>query len=218
MLRRFGGAMAADRDGALRYTGLINPGEMHMSSDIDEIRVFDLNQQWGWFVGLGAVFLLLGMIAFGNLVAATVVSVLFVGILVGAAGIAFLVHAFQVRGWQNVTFWALSGGLYTMAGLLAFINPTLASTVITLLMAVSFMAAGGFRIWFGLQLRPGRGWQLIALSGAVTALIGLIIAFSWPASGLWLLGLILAVDLTVQGAVMVVFGLGLRGALAAFGD
>lgn len=121
-------------------------------------------------------------------------------------------------GWANVMFWALSGALYTAAGLLAFINPTLASAVITLLMAVSLMAAGGFRIWFGLQLRPGPGWQLIALSGAVTALIGLIIAFSWPASGLWLFGLILAVDLTVQGAMMVLFGLGLRTAVAAFGD
>ncbi|WP_339744966.1 HdeD family acid-resistance protein [uncultured Maricaulis sp.] len=189
-----------------------------MTNDLDEVRVFDLNRQWGWFVGLGAVFLLFGLIAFGNLFAATMVSVLFVGILVGAAGIAFLVHAFQVRGWQNVTFWALSGGLYTIAGLLAFINPTLASTVITLVMAVSFMAAGAFRIWFGLQLRPGRGWQLIALSGAVTALIGLIIAFSWPASGLWLLGLILAVDLTVQGAAMVLFGLGLRPVLPVGGD
>tara|TARA_R110000868_G_scaffold1694_11_gene13674 strand:- start:18 stop:587 length:570 start_codon:yes stop_codon:yes gene_type:complete len=189
-----------------------------MSDDLDEVRVFDLNRQWGWFAGLGGVFLLFGLIAFGNLVAATIASVYVFGLLIGIAGIAFLAHAFQVRGWQNVMFWALSGGLYTLAGLLAFINPTLASTVITLLMAVSFIAAGAFRIWFGLQLRPGPGWQLIALSGAVTGLIGLIIAFSWPASGLWLLGLILALDLTVQGAMLVLFGLGLRSALAAFGD
>ncbi|WP_417497626.1 HdeD family acid-resistance protein [Maricaulis sp.] len=189
-----------------------------MSHDLDEVRVFDLNRQWGWFVGLGAVFLLFGLIAFGNLFAATIASVYVFGFLIGVAGIAFLGHAFQVRGWQNVLFWALSGGLYTVAGLLAFLNPTLASTVITLLMAVSFMAAGAFRIWFGLQLRPAAGWQLIALSGAVTALIGLIIAFSWPASGLWMLGLILAVDLTVQGVMLVLFGLGLRSALAAFGD
>lgn len=189
-----------------------------MSHDLDEVRVFDLNRQWGWFVGLGGVFLLFGLIAFGNLFAATIASVYVFGLLIGVAGIAFLGHAFQVRGWQNVMFWALSGGLYTMAGLLAFINPTLASSVITLLMAVSFMAAGGFRIWFGLKLRPGPGWQLLALSGAVTALIGLTIAFSWPASGLWLLGLILAVDLTVQGAAMVLFGLGLRPVLPAAGD
>jgi len=189
-----------------------------MSNDFDDIHVFDLNRQWGWFVGLGAVFLLFGLIAFGNLFAATVASVYVFGLLIGVAGIAFLAQAFQVRGWANVLFWALSGGLYTVAGLLAFLNPTLASTVITLLMAVSFMAAGALRIWFGLQLRPDAGWQLIALSGAVTALIGLIIAVSWPASGLWMLGLILAVDLTVQGVMMVMFGLGLRSALAAFGD
>lgn len=189
-----------------------------MSQDIDTIPVFDLNRNWVWFVALGVVFLLFGLIAFGNLFAATVVSVLFVGVLVGAAGIAFLVHAFQVRGWENVMFWALSGALYTAAGLLAFINPTLASAVITMLMAASLIAAGGFRIWFGLQLRPGMGWELIAVSGAVTALIGLIIAFSLPAASLWLLGMILAVDLTVQGAMLIVIGLGLKNALAAFGD
>tara|TARA_R110000868_G_scaffold2321_1_gene17199 strand:+ start:53895 stop:54461 length:567 start_codon:yes stop_codon:yes gene_type:complete len=181
-----------------------------MSSDIDTIRVFNVNRHWGWFVGLGAVFLLFGLLALGNLVAATVATVVFVGALVGIAGIGFLAHAFQVRGWNNILFWGLSGALYTTAGLLAFVNPLMASALITILMAVSLIAAGAFRIWFALQLRPATGWRMIGLSGIVTTLIGLMIAASWPTSSLWVLGLVIAVDLTVQGVMLIIVGLGLK--------
>src|SRR5262245_16301719 len=117
-----------------------------------------LQSKWIWFVVLGVLLLLCGGIAFGNLLLATVVSVYYVGMLMLFGGIMYLVHAFQVKGWDNALFWALSGVLYTLAGIFAFINPILASAALTLFLAVALIIAGVFRVWVGNRLRPMKGW------------------------------------------------------------
>jgi uncharacterized membrane protein HdeD (DUF308 family) len=53
---------------------------------------------WGWFVTLGVALLVLGVLAFGNLLAATSASVLFVGAMMIVGAVAQLIRAFQVKG------------------------------------------------------------------------------------------------------------------------
>jgi len=48
------------------------------------------------------------------------------------------------------------------------------------------------------------------LSGAVAILAGGVILSGWPASGLWVLGLILGIDLVVHGVWWIVFAFVLR--------
>ena len=125
-------------------------------------------------------------------------------------GIVHLAHAFQVRGWEHILFWVLSGLLYTVAGVLAFANPLLASEALTLFLAIALLIAGTFRVWVGRKLKPERGWVWIVISGLATAAAGIAIAVGWPVNSLWILGLFLAFDLIFQGWTLVAFGLVLR--------
>jgi uncharacterized membrane protein HdeD (DUF308 family) len=104
----------------------------------------------------------------------------------------------------------LSGLLYVIAGIFAFINPILTSAALTLFLAVALVIAGIFRLWVGLRAKPMKGWGWIVASGVITALAGFVIALGWPVNSLWVLGLFLAVDLIVQGWTMIAFGFGLR--------
>lgn len=169
-----------------------------------------LRAKWGWFVALGLLLLACSFVAFANLFIATVVSVYYVGILMLLGGVVHLVHAAQVRGWEHVLFWALSGLLYTLAGIFAFINPLLASAVLTLFLAVALVVAGVFRIWIGRRLKPVRGWGWMLFGGVVTVLAGFAVVLGWPINSLWILGLFLAVDLCFQGVTLVAFGMGIR--------
>jgi uncharacterized membrane protein HdeD (DUF308 family) len=54
---------------------------------------------WGWFVALGVAFLVLGVLAFGDLLAASLASVLFVGAMLIVGAVAQVIRAFQVKGW-----------------------------------------------------------------------------------------------------------------------
>lgn len=170
----------------------------------------ELREKWGWFVGLGILMLVAGVIAMLNLFLATVVSVYYVGALMLVGGIFQIVHAFSVKTWGRLAWWLLSGLVYAAAGIIAFANPLLASSVLTLLLAAALLAAGVMRIWVGLENRERANWGWIVAAGVVTALAGLVIALGWPVNSLFILGAFLAVDLIFQGAALTAFGMALK--------
>ncbi len=53
------------------------------------------------------------------------------------------------------------------------------------------------------------GWAIF-LSGIVAVLAGAIILARWPASGLWVLGLLLGIDLLVSGIAWIAYSFGVR--------
>ncbi len=183
---------------------------MATSHDAKTIGFPALQQKWGWFAGLGILMMIAGLIAFGNLLAATVISVFFVGGVMVAGGVLHLIHAFQVKTWERVLYWALSGALYAFAGVMAFVNPLLTSAVLTLLIGAALIVAGAFRLWLGFTLRGMGSWGWVALSGVVTLLAGFVIAAGWPVNSLWILGLFLSVDLFLQGSSLLAFAIALR--------
>ncbi|WP_160005208.1 HdeD family acid-resistance protein [Rhizobium sp. 18055] len=169
-----------------------------------------LQSKWLWFAILGALLIACGAIAAANIFLATVVSVYYVGLFMLIGGVVYLIHAFQVRDWDQLVFWALSGVLYVLAGIFAFINPILASAALTLFLALALLIAGVFRVWVGLRMRSAKGWGWVLASGVITALAGFVIVLGWPVNSLWILGLFLACDLFIQGWSMLAFAFAIR--------
>ncbi len=178
-----------------------------MTFGLDTPSVATVRDKWGWFLALGILLLILGFLALANLLVATVASVFYIGMMMLTGGIAYLVHAFQVKGWDHILFWAASGILYTIAGLLAFWNPALTAAIVTFFIAMALIVAGIFRLWIGLKMRPMRGSGWFIFGGVITGLAGLVIAFGWPVNSLWILGLFLAIDLTIQGWALIAVAL-----------
>lgn len=166
--------------------------------------------KWGWFVALGVLLLVAGGISAANLLTATVASVFVVGSLMLVAGIGEIIHAFSVKDWGGFFWWLLSGILYAASGVVAFMNPLLASAVLTFMLAAGLLASGALRIWVGFKERPNSGWGWVVAGGMVTVLLGLIIAAGWPVNSLWVLGMFLAIDLIFQGWTFIAVGLALK--------
>jgi uncharacterized membrane protein HdeD (DUF308 family) len=171
-----------------------------------------LRHNWGWFVGLGVLFVVAGLLALGNLMVGTLVSVLFIGAMMTVAGIAHVIHAFQVRDWTSFAFWLLTGLLYTAAGLLIAYNPVLGASDFTLFIGVALIASGVMRIIVAFGMRDHAGWGWMLAAGAVTLLLGLMIAAHWPVDSLWVLGMFLGIDLLFTGIALVSWGLRLKPA------
>ena len=179
------------------------PGSIQPSLD-------DLRHRWGWFVALGLLFLVLGTVAFFNVVLATVASVYMIGVLMIIGGIVQIVHAFGVRRWSSFFWWLAGGIVYAVGGFFAFQNPLLASSVLTLILAVALAMSGAMRIMAGFRAKPNRSWGWMVAGGIVTLLAGLVIALGWPVNSLFILGLFLAIDFVFQGWGFIAFGLALR--------
>lgn len=171
-----------------------------------------LQARWGWFVGLGIVLLVLGVLALGHVFAATLASVIFIGMLMAVAGVGQLMHAWRIKQTQGFIFWSVSGLFYLAAGLFAVLQPVQGATVLTLLFGAMLIAVGALRTWLWFNNRGQRGWGWLGVSGVLTLLVGVLIASGWPGNSVWILGLLLAIDLLFQGWSALFLGLALRQA------
>lgn len=171
-----------------------------------------LRGRWPWFIGVGVVLLLLGVVAMVYVVGATLASVVFIATLMILGGIAQLVHAWSIRPWANFLLWSVTGALYVVAGVFALMNPIEGAALLTLLLGGTLIAMGSLRLWLWYQNRSQTGWKWLALSGVFSLAAGLLIAAGWPENSLYLLGMLLAIDLIFQGWGVLWIGLALRKA------
>jgi uncharacterized membrane protein HdeD (DUF308 family) len=169
-----------------------------------------LRAKSGWIIALGVVYVIAGFVALGSIMIATVASVLIVGVMMIVAGVAELINAFQIKSWGKFLIWASLGVLYIVAGFVTFENPLLAAVVLTLMLGASLVASGIIRVIIGFSMKRETPWIWVALSGAITLLLGLLILARWPINSVYILGLFLGIDLIMAGTGWIWLGSGLR--------
>jgi uncharacterized membrane protein HdeD (DUF308 family) len=166
--------------------------------------------RWGWFVALGIAQLVLGAIAWFDVIAFTIAGVIFIGALVLVAGVFQIVHAFMDREWGSFALHLLVGILYVIGGLLLMDDPFPGAFIITIFVAAALVIGGILRIIIGVQHRHMPGWGLLVAGGVISLLVGLMLYMMLPWSGLWVVGTLIAVELIVHGVSWIQFGLTLR--------
>jgi uncharacterized membrane protein HdeD (DUF308 family) len=177
----------------------------------------ELKTNWGWLFALGSCAIILGTYGLYMTFALTLASVLFFGFLILAAGAFQFIHAFTCQGWKGVSWHVLIALLYVLAGGVIIMDPLLASEVLTLVLAGILIAIGLLRMIMALQLRPvAQAWYWPLLSGLVSVLLGGLIIAQWPASGIWVIGLFVAIELIFNGWSYLFIALAAR--TAAQGD
>jgi len=172
-----------------------------------------LKQNWGWLLALGLISIVLGTAGFYMTFAFTLTSVLIFGYLLLVGGVLQLVHAATCKGWKSVLWHVLIALLYIAAGIDIIADPVRASAVLTLILAGILIAVGLSRIVMGFQLRSAvDGWYWSVLSGLISIVLGGMIIAQWPESGLWVIGLFVAIELLFNGWSMIFVALAARKA------
>ncbi|ACI92022.1 hded protein [Afipia carboxidovorans OM5] len=169
-----------------------------------------LRAKWGWILALGIVYIVAGIIALGNGLLSTVLSVAIIGAVMFISGVFEIISAFQMKTWSSFFLWIVLGALYALAGIFVWANPLLAAGALTLLIGIALIASGLVRIFLAFRLPDTAPRFWICLSGAITVLLGAIILSQWPVSSLYVLGLFLGIDLLFAGFGWVGMALKLR--------
>jgi uncharacterized membrane protein HdeD (DUF308 family) len=160
------------------------------------------------------VSIFVGLLAISSAFAATMASVVVFGLLLLIAGITEVIHAMMVRNGRGFALHLLAAALYLIVGLFMLEDPARAATVLTLLLAASFLAGGVLRIIFSLAMRFA-AWPWVLLNGLVDLILGVVILSGWPGSGLWVIGLFVGIDLLFHGWSWVILALAARTYSAA---
>lgn len=171
----------------------------------------ELGRNWGWTLALGLLFLILGAVGLAMLFGLTIVSILFIGVLMLAGGAAQALETFKCKGWKGALWHLLIAVLYILGGLVVIYDPASMSKLISLALGGVLTAVGVARVLIARQLRgKGASWIGMLLTGLVSVALGMMIMFEWPLSGLFAIALFIAFDLLLQGVSYVTLALTTR--------
>ncbi len=187
--------------------------EEKISTQIVVVDLEELPRRWGWLMALGILMLVTGSMGLVMSVAMTMITVLFFGAIILVNGTFSLVQTIFAKEeqWRGRLTHILLALLYIGAGALILANPAAASAALTLLLGGVFLAMGITRIMYGLRLRKlGWKWVMPVVIGVIDILFALILAFSWPISGLWVIGIFVSVELLMYGWMLTFTALAVR--------
>jgi uncharacterized membrane protein HdeD (DUF308 family) len=182
----------------MNYTGPFSPGDFQGFAE--------LRKNWGWFLALGILLVILGLFAISSSVFVTLLSVIFLGSLILIGGVAQLIYSFYAVKWSGFFLSLLAGILYTVTGFLMVRHPTIGALTLTLLLASFYTVSGVFRIIGSLTMRF-QHWGWLLFSGIVSLILGILIFSEWPISGLWIIGLFVGIDMLFIGWSWIIIAL-----------
>lgn len=186
---------------------------MNESKTIDNIKG-EAGKNTGWLLFMGIVLIVLGTAGLYMTGTLTLVSVLYFGFLVIAGGVLMLFDAFRAEGRKQKLWDILISLAYIAVGIIMVSNPGKSAAWFTLFISLFLLVSGLFRIIVGFQLRNEvNGWLLPVIGGAVSMLLAFMIFSQWPVSGLWVIGLFIAIEMIMQGISMVTIAMAARAAL-----
>jgi uncharacterized membrane protein HdeD (DUF308 family) len=167
-----------------------------------------------WLLVLGALLIVVGMVAISSSFIATLATVVILGTLLMIGGAVEIVDAFLGRGWRGFWMHLLAGILYLVLGFLLVQRPVAAAAIFTLMLAAAFFVGGLFRIIVALSERF-YGWGWVLLNGVVTLILGILIWREWPEAAFWVIGLFVGIDMLFAGWSLVITALTIRSVAAS---
>lgn len=164
----------------------------------------------GALIGMGILFIALGLIGIAGQTLFSFVTINVLGAFLIFGGALQFAHALKSSGWKSVGIQIILAILYIAAGIYTWAFPIPALEAITLWLAAIFFVTGFLRLISAFQHRHFQEWFWLVLSSAISILMGVLIMSGYPESSLWLPGLLIAIELLLQGWSLLFLGLAAR--------
>jgi uncharacterized membrane protein HdeD (DUF308 family) len=154
--------------------------------------------RWKWLLALGVVLLLLGLASAGATTLLSLTSLLVFGPLLLASSVLQVLMAFFAEEGKESLLHFLAAAPEAALAFLIMAHPLLGITDLVMLVAILLMVSGLVRLARSLLTHsPGRAWAFMAGGGAL--ILGICVWLQVPVSGLWFVGLCIALDFICHG-------------------
>jgi uncharacterized membrane protein HdeD (DUF308 family) len=175
-----------------------------MSSTESAVRRGGRSSRSWWDVVIGGILVGTGVVVLGDVVVASVVSVLFLGWTLVIGGVVGIVASLMLIGGGDFWIGTLASVLAAVSGVVLLRNPETALLALALAIGAVMLVSGITRLAAAVQNREAR--LALVLSGLLSIVLALIILIRWPSSALWLVGMVLGIQLIVDGATLILIG------------
>jgi uncharacterized membrane protein HdeD (DUF308 family) len=147
----------------------------------------------------GVLALIVGVVAIVVPAVASVGTAIFIGWVLLFAGVSLVFDAFSHGHLGGKLLRLLLALLTSAAGLYLLLAPLRGTFTLTVMLVIWFIAIGFARIAGGLVTLGSPGAGLTILSGAISLVLGILIAEELPSSADWAIGLLVGVDFLFFG-------------------
>lgn len=169
----------------------------------------------GWLVALGVVTVVAGFLSMGYPWASGLGVTVIVGIAMVIAGVARTVGVFRAGSFGQGALALLGGTLTFVAGVVLVTRPGIGLTSLTLMLGVYLLTDGISGVLLAFHVKPEPGWGGMLFSAGMGLLLGILLLWEWPLSGLWAIGTLVGINLVLTGFSMVSIGSAARKAAGA---
>jgi uncharacterized membrane protein HdeD (DUF308 family) len=160
-----------------------------------------LGTHWKLFMFQAVVMIILGVLAVGAPVVATITIDYFVGWLFLISGVIGLIALFSAHDIPAFLWTLVTAALSIAASVLLLSRPVVGALSLTLVLVALFVAEGVFQIAASLGYRHAMAstWGWLLVSGIADLLLAAVIIIGWPMTALWALGLLVGINLITSG-------------------
>jgi uncharacterized membrane protein HdeD (DUF308 family) len=152
-----------------------------------------------WFIILGVVLLVVGIVAILFPFVTTVAAKTVLGWLFLIGGVFQIFHAFSTQKWTAFFLNLVIAILYVIVGAWLAFFPLAGIITLTILLAAMFIAQGILEIGMSMRLRSQDGWVWVLVSGLIAIAVGVLIFAQLPSSAVWAIGLLVGINLISSG-------------------
>ena len=156
-----------------------------------------------------------GVLALANPFAATLTAELITAYSLIVIGVLMLLSAFRSQGWGARIWTVFIGLLFAIAGVNLVAKPLEGIVTLTAINGALLIAVGLFRLFLAFSpVASGARW-IVAIAGAISLALGVMIFANFPESSMYILGVFLAGELLSNGVSLVFLSLDQRKRKAA---
>jgi len=171
-----------------------------------------LRSFWFCFLLMGILLAVCGTVALvfpALTILTSFAAMVILGVSLIVAGLSTIITSFWAGKWGGTLLQLLVGILYIVAGMVITDTPVRSAVAMTAFVAAFFIVVGAFRTLAAFTMRfPNWGWAV--LNGVITFLIGVTIYRHFPESSLWVIGVLVGVELLLNGWTWIMLALAIR--------
>ncbi len=180
-----------------------NGPQMAGAEGLDTEAAEVLGRSWKWIMAAGVIAIIAGSVAILVPAVASVATAIFIGWILIFSSVVMFASAFGFQHPGQVVARILWAALTLAAGIYLIAAPLHGTVTLTFVLVAYFIVVGLSRLAVGFSQRGNPGAGLIALNGALSLIIGLLILAKLPGSADWAIGLLVGIDLIFAGWALV---------------
>jgi uncharacterized membrane protein HdeD (DUF308 family) len=163
-----------------------------------------------WSIVLSILMIAAGILAIVAPTVAGVAITAIVGWLLVFSGLLHLAFAWRAGRASAVVWEILLGVLYGAIGFYLIARPVLGLASLTLAIAIYLLIEGVLEFVLSFQLRPAGGSGWLMLDGVVTLVLAVLIWSTWPASSVWVVGVLVGISMLFSGITRLMLSVAVR--------